>query len=200
MRDDKSPLDQVLDLCLFGPIGLLVAARARYPELVEQGRRQLEGHAAIGRFAARYAADKGKHGAGRALAKLRDAQVAGAGAGAGSSDQIAEEPAGSAGFVASTGPAAATDEASSPAPFPHTIAAEEVIAVRHDDDDPTTAASVAADELAIPSYDSLAASQVVPRLDGLTRDELEAVRRYEVAHRARKTVLGKVAQLQRAQP
>jgi hypothetical protein len=182
MRDDKSPLDQVLDLCLFGPIGLLVAARARYPELVEQGRRQLEGHAAIGRFAARYAADKGKHGAGRALAKLRDAQVAGAGAGAGSSDQIAEEPAGSAGFVASTGPAAATDEASSPAPFPHTIAAEEVIAVRHDDDD------------------SLAASQVVPRLDGLTRDELEAVRRYEVAHRARKTVLGKVAQLQRAQP
>ena len=43
-----------------------------------------------------------------------------------------------------------------------------VIPVRHDDDDPTTAGSVAADELAIPGYDSLAASQVVQRLDGLT--------------------------------
>jgi GNAT superfamily N-acetyltransferase len=39
--------------------------------------------------------------------------------------------------------------------------------------------------LAIPSYDSLAASQVVPRLDGLSSIELEAVRRYEEAHRGR---------------
>ena len=39
MSDDKTPLDQLLDLCVFGPIGLLVAARARYPELVEQGAK-----------------------------------------------------------------------------------------------------------------------------------------------------------------
>ena len=177
MSDDKNPLDQLLDLCLFGPIGLLVAARARYPELVEQGRQQLEGHAAIGRFAARHVADKGKK-AGRALAKLREAQAA---PGDGDGDGAATSP-------------GASDRAPT---IPHTIAAEEVIPVRHDDDDPTTAGSVAADELAIPSYDSLAASQVVQRLEGLTSDELEAVRRYEVAHRARKTVLGKVAQLQR---
>ena len=52
------------------------------------------------------------------------------------------------------------------------------------------------DDLAIPSYDSLAASQVVPRLDGLSPIELEAVRRYEEAHRGRRTVLGKIALLQ----
>ena len=52
------------------------------------------------------------------------------------------------------------------------------------------------DDLAIPSYDSLAASQVVPRLDGLNSIELEAVRRYEEAHRGRRTVLGKIALLQ----
>ena len=52
------------------------------------------------------------------------------------------------------------------------------------------------DDLAIPSYDSLAASQVVPRLDGLSSIELEAVRRYEEAHRGRRTVLGKIALLQ----
>ena len=50
--------------------------------------------------------------------------------------------------------------------------------------------------LAIADYDSLAASQVIPRLAGLEPAELEAVRAYEAAHRGRKTILGKVAQLQ----
>jgi len=50
--------------------------------------------------------------------------------------------------------------------------------------------------LAIPDYDSLAASQVVPRLAGLTAAELEAVRRYEAAHRGRRTILARVGQLQ----
>jgi hypothetical protein len=52
--------------------------------------------------------------------------------------------------------------------------------------------------LAIPDYDSLAASQVVPRLAGLAPDELEAVRQYEAAHRARRTILSRVAQLQQS--
>lgn len=52
------------------------------------------------------------------------------------------------------------------------------------------------DELAIPDYDSLSASQVVTRLEGLRADELEAVRAYEVANRGRRTILNKVAQLQ----
>ena len=51
-------------------------------------------------------------------------------------------------------------------------------------------------ELAIPGYDSLAASQVLPRLEGLAPDELEAVRAYEAAHRGRKTILGRIDQLQ----
>ena len=51
-------------------------------------------------------------------------------------------------------------------------------------------------DLAIPAYDDLAASQVLPRLEGLRPGELDAVRRYEASHRHRKTVLGKIAQLQ----
>ena len=58
--------------------------------------------------------------------------------------------------------------------------------------------SAAAADLAVADYDSLAASQVIPRLPGLEVDELEAVRTYESAHRGRKTILGKVAQLQGA--
>lgn len=51
------------------------------------------------------------------------------------------------------------------------------------------------EELAITDYDSLSASQVVPRLDGLSPAERDAVRRYEAAHRGRKTILSKLAQL-----
>jgi hypothetical protein len=53
-----------------------------------------------------------------------------------------------------------------------------------------------AEELAIPDYDSLAASQVLPRLEGLTPAELEAVRGYEAAHRGRRTILGRIGQIQ----
>jgi hypothetical protein len=51
-------------------------------------------------------------------------------------------------------------------------------------------------ELAIPGYDSLSASQVLPRLVGLSAGELEAVRAYEAEHRGRRTILGRIAQLQ----
>ena len=50
--------------------------------------------------------------------------------------------------------------------------------------------------LAIHDYDALSASQVVPRLESLTTDELEAVRDYEAGTRGRKTILNKIAQLQ----
>jgi hypothetical protein len=61
---------------------------------------------------------------------------------------------------------------------------------------PVVQSGPGADALAIPGYDSLSALQVLPRLDGLAPDELEAVRAYEEAHRGRKTVLGRIAQLQ----
>lgn len=49
-------------------------------------------------------------------------------------------------------------------------------------------------ELPIPDYDSLAASQVVPRLATLSPDELQSVRSYELAHRNRQTILNRVGQ------
>jgi hypothetical protein len=49
--------------------------------------------------------------------------------------------------------------------------------------------------LSIPDYDELSASQVVQRLPGLTRDELEAIRAYETHGRGRRTILGKIDQL-----
>ncbi len=49
--------------------------------------------------------------------------------------------------------------------------------------------------LAIPAFDTLSASQVVQRLDGLSRPELVAVRAYETSTRGRRTILSRVDQL-----
>jgi hypothetical protein len=61
---------------------------------------------------------------------------------------------------------------------------------------PVVQSGPGAEALAIPGYDSLSASQVLPRLDALSPEELESVRAYEDAHRGRKTILGRIAQLQ----
>jgi hypothetical protein len=50
-------------------------------------------------------------------------------------------------------------------------------------------------DLAIPDYDTLSASQVVRRLDGLGPTELEAVYRHEAGSRGRRTILHRAQQL-----
>jgi hypothetical protein len=50
-------------------------------------------------------------------------------------------------------------------------------------------------DLAIPGYDTLPASQVVRRLDGLGPRELEAVYRYESQGRGRRTILHRINQI-----
>jgi hypothetical protein len=50
-------------------------------------------------------------------------------------------------------------------------------------------------DLAIPGYEDLAASHIVARLDRLTRSDLAKIRSFEVSHRGRRTVVGKIDQL-----
>lgn len=57
------------------------------------------------------------------------------------------------------------------------------------------AATADATHLAIPDYDSLAASQVVPRLRGLTAQERAEVREYEASTRNRRTILAAIDSL-----
>lgn len=61
-----------------------------------------------------------------------------------------------------------------------------------DDDVPPVGA------LALPDYDHLPAVDIVAALSTLDPDERAAIARYERAHRARRTVLGKVEQLDAA--
>lgn len=59
---------------------------------------------------------------------------------------------------------------------------------------PVPARDTAVDR-AIPDYDTLSASQVVRRLDGLKPRELRAVVRHELANRGRRTILHRAEQL-----
>lgn len=63
-------------------------------------------------------------------------------------------------------------------------------------DEITETPSSSSELLAITQYDSLSAIQVVPRLDGLSDEELTQIRDYETATRARRTILAKIRQLQ----
>jgi hypothetical protein len=62
--------------------------------------------------------------------------------------------------------------------------------------EPSTEMALSPDELALPDYDQLPASHIVSKLAGLMPSELDAIEAYEIANRNRRTVLGKVAQLQ----
>lgn len=83
------------------------------------------------------------------------------------------------------------EDSTASVPVQPALAAEPVVASA-----PTTTATAPAEsDLPIQDYDSLAASQVVPRLATLAPDDLRVVQAYESATRRRQTILHRVAQL-----
>lgn len=161
---DGDPTEQLLDLFVYAPLGLLLEARDLLPQLAQKGRGRLGGQVTVARMVGELAVRQGQRRAEQAIERLRQQNRAGAG------------PAPLAPTAPPRGrarPAAAT---SAPAPA-------------------SASAPTGSSALAIPGYDTLSASQVVPRLAGLSVEELEAVRAYEAATRARKTVLTRIEQL-----
>lgn len=166
MAEDKRPVDLALDLFVYVPVGLALSARDLVPELARKGRERVTGQVTSARVVGRFAVQQGQVQAGKAFQRAR---------------QEAEER-----LSSEAAPAAAP---STPSSAPKS-APKSKPAPRGPNSGP------GAETLAVPGYDSLSASQVLPRLEGLSADELEAVRAYEAGHRGRKTILGRIAQLQ----
>lgn len=169
-RDD--PGEQLLDLLVYAPLGLLLEARDLVPKLAAKGRQRMGGQVTVARMIGEMAVRQGQRRAESVVKRLRE-QPTGAGAarpeaGAGVDQETNGHRTAPPGSAGATPPA----------------------------DGPVTAPDAAG--LAIPGYDTLSASQVVPRLEGLTLSELDAVRAYEVATRGRKTVLTRIDQLRGA--
>jgi hypothetical protein len=83
-----------------------------------------------------------------------------------------------------------------PPPQPEPIDVDSVEVVPPQGAPPTEVNSgPTADSLALPGYDHLSAADIVAKLPGLEPDERAAIETYERAHRARRTVLGRLDQL-----
>lgn len=200
VTEPRNPVDQALDLFLYAPLGFLLEARRLVPELVERGHQQVNNQLTMAKMMGRFAVQQGQSQASKRF-DLMQRQASGALANLGLGDRSGS-PVTTNGATPSAPTNAPTPTAAS---TPSSPASPDSAILTPAGPTPTgpdpllgaTDALVADDAaLAVPDYDSLAASQVIPRLAGLSPFELEAVRAHEVARRGRKTILNRIAQLQ----
>jgi hypothetical protein len=181
--DSKSPAERVLDLTVYAPLGLALAVSESFPDLVRKGRSRLGPQIGLARTVGQFAVRQGFQQL-RGLVAQRPSFPIWSPFGHEDEPRPTtkpSEPADNGNGRSNHRPGSTT--ASRPAP--RTARAP---GAAHD-------GSVAAAHLAIPSYDTLSASQVVQRLAGLSREEVEAVRAYEAATRGRRTILSRAEQL-----
>jgi len=196
-KSDRSPADRALDLLFYAPLGLALFARDTLPGFVKmfvgrgraeiaQRQRKVEQQVTqartIGQFAVTYGAPEVRRRVERGVsgARARAEETL-------SGLVVRREP--------STEPAAPAPSASSAPPPSPPVPSSPVPRAATGNGRAATRGGPAVSTLAIPDYDELSASQVVQRLAGLGTRELEAVRQYELEHRGRRTILGKIAQL-----
>jgi hypothetical protein len=168
--DEKSPAEKAVELIVYAPVGFFNFMKSMLPGWIEGGRQEVTKQVATAKALTEFAVASGKQDAEKRVAQVGEV-VTNLSRRNGASRIPAPAPA----------PKAA---APTPAPAPSGAAAE------------SNGPRPTSDGLAIPGYDSLAASQVVERLGGLSGAELEAVRAYEQAARGRRTILNKIGQLQ----
>ncbi len=224
MSQQQNPIERAVDLFVFAPIGVAMFAKDTVPTFmkmfVSRGQTELQHrkkalhdqanqYRSVGKFAVRYGGPEVRRQAGGKIDGAR---------------RMAEETftglvvprlpgnvGSSADNVAAADVAAAPPDAPKARPTPRkkpakpatrAAAPTKTNGATANGKASTVASSLASpvdhpaeSALPIPEYDQLSASQVVERLDGLTATELEAVRAYELAHRGRSTILGKIMQL-----
>ena len=192
----EQPLsERFLDLFVFLPAGLAVTVAEELPRLAERGRERLGVQVNSARVVGKFAVEAGTSELRKRSGGLKR-----------SGDAAPGDPSGPTTTAGANRSRPTTRTASGP-PRLRTIP--------HPPNRQASGASVASPEaatapsppdkvdahipdvasLAIPGFDTLSASQVVQRLDGLNRTELVAARAYETATRGRRTILGRVDQL-----
>jgi hypothetical protein len=186
--EDVDPIDRILDAFVYAPIGLLLDGKDLIPDLAKRGRAQAANARVLGTFALSTADSRVQTAVAdveRQLGLLFSA-LAGSATGV-KTDGGAERPTSSP----TTAPSASTKSKTSPDKAPAKKRAKPV--AKNAGRAPAKAPTVGS--LAIDGYDTLAASQIVSRLEGLTPAERKAVARFESANRQRKTILDKIGRL-----
>jgi hypothetical protein len=167
---DASLNERILDVLIFIPAGIAVSVVEELPKLATRGRDRIGVRVSSARAVGKYAMKAGRN----ELLRRSDSLLHLAGdrppAKKQSDTARAEDP----------GSTAVATEPHRPSPIRPSRGNGHVPAVS---------------TLSIPGFDTLSASQVVQRLDGLNRVELVSVRAYEASTRGRRTILNRVDQL-----
>lgn len=183
--------ERLLEAALYVPVGVVSTLASDLPSLAERGRREVENRVQVARMVGKLAVAETR----RRLGSLRAATPAGG------DDKPEESLRGGAAVnrettlpvTAERGRGVDGTEKAARRREPAASPAGRAGARRADGGGVPDVGA-----LPIPGYDTLAASQVVQRLSSLRPDELDAVRRYEVATRGRRTILHRIGQLSSA--
>jgi hypothetical protein len=170
------------DLFVYAPLGFALEAPRLLPELAAKGRNHVTTARAVGQMAVQMLERRAGPAGG-----LLGGVLGGLG--------LAGSPPRATGRPAPGGPTPSdgAEPPAAPAAATRADAPESEPAAPADGHGEEGVADEGA--LPIPHYGSLAASQVVPRLAGLTTEELRAVQAFERANRGRRTILNRTSQL-----
>jgi hypothetical protein len=192
----QSLSDRLLDLFVYLPTGLAVTVAEELPRLAERGRERFGVQVDSARAVGHFAVTAGTHELKRRSAGLaRTSSTPSSSASPGKPSSSAPRPTATPRLRTIPYPPDHQTAGSSPTGAPTVPSADTPPAGSAPARPPVDAHVPDVASLAIPGFDTLSASQVVQRLDGLSRTELVAVRAYETSTRGRRTILSRVDQL-----
>lgn len=186
--DDRTPIDDLVDLFLYAPVGLLYEYEEVIPKLVRRGKSQVQLARVLGTMAVKGQGPVPANMMVEAVASMVVSRLGEIGESLGLTPQQAEEAPGSTTETkpadASTGATAAPD-------------GERAAVSRDAGDRVETETEIDVDDVPLPiaSYDTLTAREIIGLLDELDAGQLARIRAHEENNRARKTVLGKLDRL-----
>ena len=191
---DENPLESLIELFVYAPIGMLYEYPEVLPKLIKKGRSQVQLAKFFGQMAAQ------QRGTSISEPAMRSAEAAGS-AGAQAADVLAKAAArfvtelgAQVGLAPPSGASAGHPAPTEPAPEaePGYQATE---TGRTDSAPAADSAPTKTARLPIARYDDLTAKEVIGLLEDLTHGQLTRVRDHEAANRRRKTVLAKIDRL-----
>lgn len=203
----SNPLDQLVELFVYAPVGLLYEYPEVIPKLVKRGRSQVQ----LARLLAQMAANQARAGGGGSgrpagvppLDTLAAVLAPGLGEAAGAACNVLARlvtdlgaAVGLAPQQAPPEPASDTTAAPGDEPAGDEPAGDEPAGERSDEQPDEGA--VASSPLPIAGYDGLTAREVIALLGDLTPDQRRRVRFHEQSHRGRRTILARLDQLDQA--
>ena len=186
MPEERPPYETLLDAFVYAPLGAALVLVDELPRLAERGRERVEKRVAVARLVGKFAVEEARR-------RLGALSVDPFGGESHRSGDLSNERVPPRDIIVPTAP-----PQDRPAPHRSGFPSGPSVsggARRTASPRSSGPAKRESGELPIPAYDTLAASQVVERLPSLTAAELELVRKHESAHRRRRTVLHRIAQL-----